>query len=93
MYKKENPGSPEPTCLDLAQSVDVPTALSFPKAAAGAKVLDRPTQLKLFFHWGKGIYAGTLLLYAQDIAMNQLWTQVQRPANQGQQLKIKFDST
>merc|ERR1712192_301828 len=25
--------------------------------------------------WGEGIYAGTLLLYAQDIAMNQLWTQ------------------
>ena len=27
--------------------------------------------------WGEGIYAGTLLLYAQEIAMNQLWTQVQ----------------
>lgn len=25
--------------------------------------------------WGQGIYAGTLLLYAQEIAMNHLWTQ------------------
>jgi hypothetical protein len=27
--------------------------------------------------WGQGIYAGTLLLYAQEIAMNQLWTQAE----------------
>ena len=25
--------------------------------------------------WGKGIYAGTLLLYAQEIAMNVMWSQ------------------
>ena len=25
--------------------------------------------------WGQGIYAGTLLLYAQEIAMNKMWTQ------------------
>jgi len=25
--------------------------------------------------WGKGIYAGTLLLYAQEIAMNRLWSE------------------
>ena len=35
------------------------------------------TELPKSCSWGKGIYAGTLLLYAQEIAMNQLWTQVQ----------------
>ena len=26
-------------------------------------------------YWGKGIFAGTLLLYTQEIAMNHIWTQ------------------
>ena len=65
----------------------------FPKSCCWGEGTWSSNSTETFFHWGKGIYAGTLLLYAQDIAMNQLWTQVQRPANQGQQLKIKFDST
>lgn len=32
-------------------------------------------QLPADCEWGQGIYAGTLLLYAQEIAMNRLWTQ------------------
>ena len=33
------------------------------------------TELPQSCRWGKGIYAGTLLMYAQEIAMNELWTQ------------------
>jgi len=33
------------------------------------------TELPKECEWGQGIYAGTLLLYAQEIAMNKMWTQ------------------
>ena len=33
------------------------------------------TELPQDCRWGKGIYAGTLLMYAQEIAMNELWSQ------------------
>lgn len=33
------------------------------------------TELPTECQWGTGIYAGTLLLYAQEIAMNAMWTQ------------------
>jgi len=33
------------------------------------------TELPSECKWGHGIYAGTLLLYAQEIAMNRMWTQ------------------
>jgi len=33
------------------------------------------TELPTECEWGQGIYAGTLLLYAQEIAMNKMWTQ------------------
>jgi len=33
------------------------------------------TELPTECGWGQGIYAGTLLLYAQEIAMNRMWTQ------------------
>jgi len=33
------------------------------------------TQLPKECEWGQGIYAGTLLLYAQEIAMNKMWSQ------------------
>ena len=33
------------------------------------------TDLPKECEWGQGIYAGTLLLYAQEIAMNKMWSQ------------------
>lgn len=36
---------------------------------------DTCTELPCSCTWGRGIYAGTLLLYAQEIAMNLMWTQ------------------
>lgn len=33
------------------------------------------TQLPQECQWGKGIFAGTMLLYTQEIAMNHIWTQ------------------
>eukprot|EP00092_Neocalanus_flemingeri_P005814 GFUD01006258.1.p1 GENE.GFUD01006258.1~~GFUD01006258.1.p1 ORF type:complete len:628 (-),score=188.16 GFUD01006258.1:577-2460(-) len=33
------------------------------------------TELPRECEWGQGIYAGTLLLYAQEIAMNKMWSQ------------------
>merc|ERR1719483_168253 len=33
------------------------------------------TNLPKECEWGQGIYAGTLLLYAQEIAMNKMWSQ------------------
>ena len=33
------------------------------------------TELPTECQWGTSIYAGTLLLYAQEIAMDAMWTQ------------------